>query len=113
MDEMEIKDLIEKKGRFSKEEIAFVIAEGAKVGVMPPEKTNCVNCWRDMAIEVAYAQRKSEQPKAARRFRDGSRAERHGVTFKGRLITNDNIEDLWDWMQANGFPNNLLEDAEG
>lgn len=109
---MELKDLIEKKGRFSKEEIDFIIVEGAKVGVMPPKKTNCVNCWRDMAIEVAYAQRKQDLPKVARRFRDGSRAERHGVTFKGRLITNDNIEELWDWMQTNGFPQQLLQHAE-
>lgn len=110
---MEIKALIEKKGRYTKDEIAFIIAEGEKVGVKPPKKTSCVNCWRDMAIEVAYAQRKANPVKKARRFRDGSVAERNGVVFKGRLITNDNMEEAWDWMQANGFPKQLLQDAEG
>lgn len=105
---MDLKTLIEKKGRYSKEEIAYIIAEGEKVGVQPPKKTSCVNCWRDMAIEVAYLQRKADPTKPARHFRDGSAAERDGVVFNGRLITNDNIGELWDWMQANGFPQSLL-----
>ena len=104
---MDLKTFIEKKGRYSKEEIAYIIAEGEKVGVQPPKKTSCVNCWRDMAIEVVYLQRKGA-PKDPRRFRDGSAAERDGVVFKGRLITNDNIGELWDWMQSNGFPQSLL-----
>lgn len=107
---MEIKDLIEKKGRYSKEEIAFIIAEGEKVGVKPPKKTNCVNCWRDMAIEVAYMQRKANPVKKAHRMRGN--AARDGVVFKGRIITNDNIDDNWEWMQANGFPSQLLEDEK-
>lgn len=107
---MEIKDLIEKKGRYSKEEIAFIIAEGEKVGVKPPKKTNCVNCWRDMAIEVAYMQRKANPVKKAHRMRGN--AARDGVVFKGRIITNDNIDDNWEWMQSNGFPAQLLEDEK-
>lgn len=108
---MEIKALIEKKGRYSKEEIAFIIAEGEKVGVKPPKKTSCVNCWRDMAIEIMYVQRQADPTKKAHRFRDGSAAERNGVVFKGRLITNDNMDDAWDYMQTNGFPQQLLQDA--
>ena len=46
MAEMEIKDLINKKGKFSKAEIDYLIAEGAKVGVMPPKNRKCSNCWR-------------------------------------------------------------------
>lgn len=107
---MEIKDLIEKKGRYSKDEIAFIIAEGEKVGVKPPKKTNCVNCWRDMAIEVAYMQRKANPVKKAHRMRGN--AARDGVVFKGRIITNDNIDDNWEWMQSNGFPSQLLEDEK-
>lgn len=107
---MEIKDLIEKKGRYSKEEIAFIIAEGEKVGVKPPKKTSCVNCWRDMAIEVAYLQRQANPVKKAHRMRGN--AARDGVVFKGRPITNDNIDDNWEWMQANGFPAQLLEDEK-
>ena len=110
---MEIKALIDKKGRYSKEEIAFIIAEGEKVGVKPPKKTSCVNCWRDMAIEIMYVKRQANPTEKAHRFRDGSAAERNGVVFKGRLVTNDNMEDLWDWMQSNGFPKQLLQDAEG
>ena len=111
---MEIKDLIEKKGRYSQEEIDFIIAEGTKVGVNPPKKTNCVNCWRDMAIEVAYAQRKAQgptSPKKAHRLRGN--AARDGVVFKGRIITNDTIdEETWAWMQENGFPSQLLANDE-
>ena len=105
---MDLKELIEKKGRFSKEEIAYIIAEGEKWGVQPPKKTSCVNCWRDMAIEICYKMRQAEKGKNPRRFRDGSAAERDGVVFKGRIITNDNIGEAWDWMQANGFPQSLL-----
>lgn len=105
---MDLKELIEKKGRYSKEEIAYIIAEGEKWGVQPPKKTSCVNCWRDMAIETLYQQRTASKEKNPRRFRDGSAAEREGVVFKGRIITNDNIVELWDWMQANGFPQSLL-----
>ena len=105
--------MIEKKGRYSKDEIAFIIAEGEKVGVNPPKKTSCVNCWRDMAIEIMYVQRQANPTKNAHRFRDGSAAERNGVVFKGRLVTNDNMDGLWDWMQSNGFPKQLLQDAEG
>ena len=107
---MEIKDLIEKKGRYSKEEIEFIIAEGEKVGVKPPKKTSCVNCWRDMAIEVAYLQRQANPVKKAHRLRGN--AARDGVVFKGRIITNDNIYDNWEWMQSNGFPAQLLEDEK-
>lgn len=108
---MEIKALIEKKGRYSKEEIDFIIAEGAKVGVEPPKKTNCVNCWRDMAIEVAYEMRKTRPVKTARRLRGN--AARDGVVFKGRIITNDTLTpELLQWMDDNDFPQQLLEDAQ-
>lgn len=112
---MELRKLIDKKGRFSKEEIDFIIAEGAKVGVKPPKKTKCQNCWRDMAIEILYVQRAADpnRPKSPRRFRDGSDAERHGVVFMGRTITNDNIGENWDWMTENGFPRQLLANDEG
>jgi hypothetical protein len=108
---MEIKDLINKKGKFSQAEIDYLIAEGAKVGVMPPKKTKCVNCWRDMAIEIAYAQRQLNPTPKAHRLRGA--AARNGVVFKGRTITNDTIDEDWEWMMANGFPKQLLEDAEG
>ena len=108
---MDIKKIIEKKGKLTQVEIDFIIAEGAKVGVEPPAKTDCANCWRDMAIEVAYKQRQSNDTKKAHRLRGD--AARYGVIHKGRLITNDIIDDeLLDWMQANDFPTQLLEDAE-
>lgn len=107
---MEIKDLINKKGKFSKAEIDFIIAEGAKVGVLPPKRTGCVNCWRDMAIEVAYALRQANPTPKAHRLRGA--AAREGVRFKGRIVTNDTIDDDWDWMQANGFPKQLLDDED-
>lgn len=111
---MELRKLIDKKGKFSKEEIDFIIAEGEKVGVKPPKKTKCQNCWRDMAIEILYVQRQADpnRPKNPHRFRDGSAAERNGVSFLGRTITNDNIEDNWEWMQEHGFPKQLLANDE-
>lgn len=106
---MNIRELIDKKGSYSKEEKAYIIAEGEKWGVKPPKKTSCSNCWRDMAIEIAYNMRAAEKDKNPHRFRDGSAAERDGVVFKGRIITNDTIDDeTWAWMQANGFPQQLL-----
>lgn len=109
---MDLKTLIEKKGRYSKAEIDYIIAEGEKVGVMPPQKTTCVNCWRDMAIQVAYEQRKANPTPKAHRMRGD--AARDGVIFKGRTITNDTIDDeTWQWMMDNDFPKQLLEDAEG
>lgn len=107
---MEIKELINKKGKFSQAEIDFIIAEGAKVGVLPPKRTGCVNCWRDMAIEVAYAQRQANPTAKKHRLRGA--AAREGVRFKGRIVTNDTIEDDWEWMSANGFPKQLLEDED-
>lgn len=108
---MDIKSLIEKKGRYSKTEIDYIIAEGAKVGVLPPKNTKCTNCWRDMAIEVAYAQRAANPVRKAHRLRGA--AARDGVVFKGRVITNDTIDDeTWAWMQENNFPKQLLDDAE-
>ena len=111
---MTLRELADKKGKFSKEEIDYIIAEGAKVGVMPPKRTKCQNCWRDMAIEVMYQQRKADptQQKKAHRFRDGSMAERHGVLFMGRVITNENIDDNWEWMLEHGFPKQLLAHYE-
>jgi hypothetical protein len=104
---MEIRALIEKKGRYSKEEIAFIIAEGEKVGVMPPKNRKCSNCWRDMAIEVAYAMR----PRRKGLHIKGNLAE-HGVVHKGRLIMDADLEDpaTLEWMEANQFPKYLLQD---
>ena len=109
---MELKELIEKKGRFSKDEIDYIIAEGAKFGIMPPKRTKCQNCWRDMAIEVAYAQREAKKNKPRGRHLRGSAA-RHGVLFRGRLITNETLTpDLLRWMDENGFPKTLLIDED-
>ena len=104
---MDIKTLTEKKGRFSKAEIAFVIEEGAKYGIEPPKKTGCVNCWRDMAIQIALAMREANPVNTSHRLRGN--AARDGVFFQGRYISNDNIDDNWEWMEANGFPKQLLE----
>lgn len=105
---MDITKLTEKKGRFSKAEIAFIIEEGAKFGITPPKKTGCVNCWRDMAIQIALAMREANPTEQAHRLRGN--AARDGVFFMGRYISNDNIDDNWEWMEANGFPQQLLAD---
>ena len=106
--------MIEKKGRYSKDEIEFIKAEGRKSGVMPPVNKKCSNCWRDMAIEIMYVRRqakKSAEPKGERKYRlMRGDAARYGVVHKGRLITNDMInEELYAWMMANDFPEQLLE----
>lgn len=104
----EIIRLTNKKGRFSQSEIDFIIAEGAKYGIMPPKKTSCVNCWRDMAIEVAIAMR----PKTKGRRLWGDAA-KNGVIFKGKLITNAIIDDeLLEWMDKEGFPQYLLRNED-
>ena len=106
---MDIKTLIEKKGRYSKEEVAFIIAEGEKWGVMPPKRTNCVNCWRDMAIEIHYAMRPKRK---GLRFKGDLGI--HGVTHMGRVVTDADLSDpeTLQWMEENNFPKYLLTDAE-
>lgn len=101
----EIKRLTNKKGRFSKAEIDYLIEEGAKWGVMPPKKTTCVNCWRDMAIEIAVAMR---PPRKGVHLKGTLAA--HGVIHKGRLITDADLDDpaTLAWMEANAFPKYLL-----
>lgn len=108
---MDIKRLTTKKGKFTKAEKEFLLAEGAKAGIEPPVNTSCPDCWRDMAIRIHIAQ----APKG-----DGVRlrgmAARNGVLFKGRVITNPLDAETLAWMEANGFPKQLLEggrDAEG
>lgn len=105
---MEIRALIEKRGKYSQAEIDYIIAEGAKVGVMPPKRRGCSNCWRDMAIEIAYAQRQAK-PKGTRLR---GNAARDGVVFMGRVIVNPIDPETLAWMRANGFPEHLLTDKE-
>ena len=107
---MEIRALIEKKGKYSKEEIAFIIAEGEKVGVMPPKNRKCSNCWRDMAIEIAYATRPR---RTGLRFK--GTLGKHGVIHKGRTITDADLDDpaTLEWMEANQFPKYLMTDDKG
>ena len=108
---MEIKRLTTKKGKFTKAEKEFLLAEGAKVGVEPPVNTACPDCWRDMAIRVLIAQAPKGEGVRLRGM-----AARNGVLFKGRVITNPLDEETLAWMEANGFPKQLLEggqDAEG
>lgn len=102
---MDIKTLTEKKGRFSKAEIDFIIAEGAKFGIMPPQKTSCVNCWRDMAIEIALAMRPHRK---GLHFKGQLGA--HGVSHRGRIITDADLDDpdTLEWMEENDFPKYLL-----
>lgn len=105
----EIIRLSNKKGRFSQSEIDFIIAEGAKVGVMPPKNTRCVNCWRDMAIEVAYAMRPKKKG-----LRLKGNLGVHGVIHKGRTITDKDLDDpeTLKWIEDNGFPKYLLTDED-
>ena len=108
---MDIKRLTTKKGKFTKAEKEFLLAEGAKVGVEPPVNTACPDCWRDMAIRVLIAQAPKGEGVRLRGM-----AARNGVLFKGRVITNPLDEETLAWMEANGFPKQLLEggqDAEG
>lgn len=108
---MDLKRLTEKKGKFTKTEKEWLVEQGAIYGVPEPANTNCPDCWRDMAIRVAVAMRPKEAKNGTRL--KGMAAD-NGVIFKGRLITNDILDDaLLSWMRDNGFPEKLLEDAEG
>ena len=91
---MEIKDLINKKGKFSKAEIDYLIAEGEKVGVLPPKKTKCVNCWRDMAIEIAYEQRQLNPTPKAHRLRGHLIFDKGGKNIQW---IKDNLFNKWCW----------------
>lgn len=101
----EIIRLSNKKGRFSQSEIDYVIAEGAKVGILPPKNTKCVNCWRDMAIEIAYAMRPKRK---GLRFKGNLGV--HGVVHMGRTITDADLDDpaTLKWMEEHDFPQYLL-----
>mgnify|MGYP007022357832 CR=1 FL=1 len=108
---MEIKRLTTKKGKFTQAEKEYLITEGAKVGIEPPTNTACPDCWRDMAIRICIAT--APKPEGVRLR---GMAARNGVRFKGRIITNPLDADTLAWMEANGFPSQLLEggqDAEG
>lgn len=110
---MEIRRLAQKKGNFTKAEKDFLIAEGAKWGVEAPTKTTCSDCWRDMAIRIGCAMREAKPRTKGRRL--WGRPAIHGVTFKGRTITNAEIDadpTLLEWMDANGFPQYLLRDED-
>lgn len=103
---MDIKELIDKKGRYSREEKEYLVAEGERFGIEPPKDNACSNCWRDMAIQVAVAMK----PKAETLRRLRGNAARDGVVFKGRLITNATLDaELLKWMEENDFPEQLLE----
>ena len=104
---MDLNGLIGKKGRYNKDEIAFIIAEGEKAGVPPPPDTSCPDRWRDMAIRVATRQRDSGGKGKSRRLICGA------VVFLDRVIPSGVIDDeTWEWMMANKFPKHLIEDAE-
>ena len=100
---MEIKRLTTKKGKFTKAEKEYLIAEGAKVGIEPPTNTACPDCWRDMAIRICIAT--ATKPKGVRLR---GMAARNGVRFKGRIIMNPLDADTLAWMDDNDFPQYLL-----
>lgn len=106
---MEIKDIAEKKGKLNKTEKAFLLEQGAKYGVNPPENEACPDCWRDMAVQILAAMNKGKKPRGPH-LRGAAATD--GVIFKGRLITNPLDAKTLAWMKANGFPKQLLEDDE-
>lgn len=101
---MDIKELTTKKGKWSKAQKEYLIAESAKYGIEPPTNTGCPDCWRDMAIQVYVAM----TPKA-KGVRLRGAAATDGVIFKGRLILNPLDAETLQWMRDNGFPEQLLE----
>ena len=77
-------------------------------GIDKPTKKSCPNCWRDAAI-LALRKAKGDKPidPTLPRLRGNSA---DGVIFKGRLVSNANMtRELADWMEANGFPKQLIE----
>lgn len=105
---MDIKTLTGKKGKFTQEEIEFLIQEGAKHGIEPPKNENCPNCWRDMAIQIAVAMK----PHKGVHFKGDLRE--HGVLFLGRVLTDADLEDgeTLAWMKENRFPEYLLTNED-
>lgn len=96
---MDVKKIINKKGKVSKAEIAFLLSEGERWGVEPPRNEGCPDCWRDMAVAIMAAMRKGA---TGRTFGTPG----GGVIFKGRVIMDADLEDpaTLEWMEANGFP---------
>lgn len=106
---MEVKELIDKKGKFTQAEKEYLTELGRQYDIEPPKEGSCGNCWRDMAIHIAVAMK--PKPNTSRRLRGD--AARDGVVFKGRLITNATLdEETLRWMDENDFPQTLLENAE-
>lgn len=105
---MEIKDLINKKGKLNKAQKEFLIEKGAEYGIDPPKNTSCPDCWRDMAMQIYAAM----APKQHKGVHLRGAAATDGVFFKGRLIVNPLDAETLAWMRENGFPEQLLEDAE-
>lgn len=102
-----VRKIAERRGKISDKDIDFLVAEGAKYGVEKPERTDCPDCWRDMAIRIAVAMR--PQTKGRRLW--GAAAE-SGVWFKGRLVTNPIDEETLRWLEEKGFPKHLLRDED-
>lgn len=100
---MDLKRLTTKKGKFSKAEQEWLVEEGARYGIEPPENTGCPDCWRDMAIRIHVAK---NPPKGGRRLKDP-----RGYIFKGRVIAGDLDDETLAWLEKHNFPKNLLVDA--
>ena len=104
---MDIKALIDKKSKFTKAQKEFLVNEGAKYGIEPPQRTGCPDCWRDMAVQIYAAM--TPKPKG---IRLRGAAARDGVIFMGRLLVNPLDAETLAWMEANNFPKHLLEGGD-
>lgn len=105
---MDIKTIINKK-KLTKADKEWLVEEGAKYGVEPPTNEACPDCWRDMAVQILAAMNAESKPKGIQ-LRGAAATD--GVIFKGRLITNPLDAETLEWMEANGFPQQLLTNVE-
>lgn len=80
-----------------------------KYGVDKPTKTSCKSCWRDAAIMALREAKKGvETDEGLPRLRGNAAI--NGVWHKGRYVSNETMtREMAEWMEANGFPKQLLE----
>lgn len=80
-----------------------------KYGIDKPAKTSCKSCWRDAAIMALREAKKGvETDEGLPKLRGNAAI--NGVWHKGRFVSNETMtREMAEWMDANGFPKQLLE----
>lgn len=103
-----LKELATKGGNFTADERAFVKAEAEALG-LSVKKTNCRQCWSDLAVEVVARLKAAQSPETAPAAGRWSVVPGLDVVCRGRRINTETITDeLAEWLLSIGFPKKYL-----